>query len=58
VLNRKFIPLLVTFTLFFVLFGVGAVQFEGFGSWRVFFNLFSDNAFLIIAAIGMTFVII
>ncbi len=57
-LNRKFIPLLVTFTLFFVLFGVGAVQFEGFGSWRVFFNLFSDNAFLIIAAIGMTFVII
>ncbi len=57
-LNRKFIPLLVTCSLFFLLFGIGSVQFEGFGSWRVFFNLLSDNAFLIIAAIGMTFVII
>jgi simple sugar transport system permease protein len=34
------------------------VQFEGFGSTQVFFNLFSDNAFLIIAAVGMTFVIL
>lgn len=56
--NRKFIPLIVTCCLFFLLFGVGAVQFEGFGSSRVFFNLLSDNAFLIIAAVGMTFVII
>lgn len=57
-LNRKFIPLLVTCSLFFLLFGIGSWQFEGFGTWRVFFNLFSDNAFLIIAAIGMTFVIL
>lgn len=56
--NRKFIPLIVTCCLFFLLFGIGAAQFEGFGSSRVFFNLLSDNAFLIIAAIGMTFVII
>jgi simple sugar transport system permease protein len=34
------------------------VQFEGFGSLRVFANLFSDNAFLIVTAIGMTFVIL
>lgn len=57
-LNRKFIPLTVTCCLFFLLFGIGAVQFEGFGTPRVFFNLFSDNAFLIIAAVGMTFVIL
>lgn len=57
-LNRKFIPLTITCCLFFLLFGIGSVQFEGFGSARVFFNLFSDNAFLIIAAIGMTFVIL
>jgi ribose/xylose/arabinose/galactoside ABC-type transport system permease subunit len=57
-LNRKYIPLAVTCALFFVLFGIGAFQFEGFGSSRVFFNLLSDNAFLIIAAIGMTFVIL
>lgn len=57
-LNPKFIPLAVTCALFFVLFGVGAIQFDGFGSSRVFFNLLSDNAFLIIAAVGMTFVIL
>ena len=56
--NRKFIPLIVTCCLFFLLFGIGAFQFEGFGSARVFFNLLSDNAFLIIAAVGMTFVIL
>ncbi len=57
-LNRKFIPLAVTCCLFFLLFGVGSIQFEGFGTPRVFFNLLSDNAFLIIAAVGMTFVIL
>ncbi|MCE3253974.1 MAG: sugar transporter permease YjfF [Cellvibrio sp.] len=56
--NPKFIPLAVTCALFFVLFGIGAIQFDGFGSSRVFFNLLSDNAFLIIAAVGMTFVIL
>lgn len=56
--NRKFIPLMVTCALFCLLFGIGALQFEGFGSSRVFFNLLTDNAFLIIAAVGMTFVII
>jgi galactofuranose transport system permease protein len=57
-LNPKYIPLAVTCCLFFLLFGVGSIQFEGFGSTRVFFNLLSDNAFLIIAAVGMTFVIL
>ena len=57
-LNPKFIPLAITCALFFVLFGVGTIQFDGFGSSRVFFNLLSDNAFLIIAAVGMTFVIL
>lgn len=57
-MNRKFIPLYVTCALFFLLFGIGAIQFEHFGSLRVFLNLFTDNSFLIIAAIGMTFVII
>ena len=56
--NRKFIPLIVTCCLFFLLFGIGSVQFESFGTPRVFFNLLTDNAFLIIAAVGMTFVIL
>lgn len=57
-IHKKYIPLIITFALFLVLFSIGAAKFEGFGSARVFFNLLSDNAFLIIAAIGMTFVIL
>lgn len=57
-INRKFIPLYVTCSLFFVLFAIGSIQFESFGTLRVFVNLFEDNAFLIIAAVGMTFVIL
>ncbi len=57
-INRRYFPLLVTCFLFALLFVVGSLRFEGFGSLRVFANLFTDNAFLVIAAIGMTFVII
>lgn len=57
-ISHRYFPLLVTCTLFLVLWIIGAVRFDGFGSGRVFFNLFTDNAFLAIAAIGMTFVIL
>src|SRR5688572_15191302 len=57
-ISHRGLPLLVTCALFLVLFSVGAVQYAGFGSSRVFFNLFTDNAFLVITAIGMTFVIL
>lgn len=57
-INHRFFPLLVTGALFLFLFLAGAVQFDGFGSNRVFFNLLTDNAFLAITAIGMTFVIL
>ncbi|WP_428820184.1 galactofuranose ABC transporter, permease protein YjfF [Microbulbifer sp. MCCC 1A16149] len=56
--NSRFTSLYVTSALFVLLFLVGALQFDGFGSTRVVANLFSDNAFLVITAIGMTFVII
>ncbi|HEX7028253.1 MAG TPA: galactofuranose ABC transporter, permease protein YjfF [Gammaproteobacteria bacterium] len=57
-IGHRYFPLLVTCALFLVLWIIGAVQFDGFGSGRVFFNLFTDNAFLAITAIGMTFVIL
>jgi ribose/xylose/arabinose/galactoside ABC-type transport system permease subunit len=41
-----------------LLFLAGALRFEGFGSLRVVANLLTDNAFLGIAAIGMTLVIL
>lgn len=57
-INSKFISLYVTGGLFVLLFLAGSLQFSGFASTRVVANLFSDNAFLAITAIGMTFVIV
>lgn len=56
--NKRYLPLIVTSSLFILLFVIGSIQFEGFGSLRVFSNIFTDNAFLVITAIGMTFVIL
>lgn len=57
-INSKYTSLYVTGSLFLLLFLVGSLQFDNFGSTRVVANLFSDNAFLAITAIGMSFVII
>jgi simple sugar transport system permease protein len=57
-IGHRYFPLLVTCALFLALWLAGAARFDGFGSSRVFFNLFTDNAFLAITAIGMTFVIL
>jgi simple sugar transport system permease protein len=56
--NLHYLPLMVTISLFAVMFGLGSVLYPGFFSLQVFFNLFIDNAFLFIVAIGMTFVIL
>jgi ribose/xylose/arabinose/galactoside ABC-type transport system permease subunit len=58
ILGHRFFPLLVTLSLFVVAWSIGAAQYTGFGSARVFFNLFTDNAFIAVTAIGMTFVIL
>lgn len=55
---KRFIPLWITASLLLVMFLIGSVQFEGFASVRVVTNLFRDNAFLLITALGMTLVII
>lgn len=57
-LNPRDLPLAVTIGLFVLLFTAGSLLFDGFFSLQVFLNFFIDNAFLAIAAIGMTFVII
>ena len=54
----RLMPTLATFVLFVLLFGVGSVRYEGFTSGQVVANLFIDNAFLIVLAVGMTFVIL
>jgi galactofuranose transport system permease protein len=58
IINSRDIPMLVVMILFVLMFGVGSVMFRGFFSMQNFLNLFIDNAYLIIMAVGMTFVII
>jgi ribose/xylose/arabinose/galactoside ABC-type transport system permease subunit len=52
------ITILATLLLFFSLYGTGSAMFDSFFSIQVFLNLFVDNAFLIIVATGLAFVII
>ena len=51
-------PWMVTLALLLALFGYGAVAYPNFASWGVVRNLLVDNAFLGVAAIGATFVIL
>ena len=56
--SRRYVPLLATFGVFAAIFCIGGLQYHAFFSLRVFLNLFTDNAFLGLCAVGMTFVII
>ncbi len=57
---RKHVPLLATAAVCALLYAAAAVRYrnESFLSWPVLVNLFGDNAFLGLAAIGVTFVIL
>jgi ribose/xylose/arabinose/galactoside ABC-type transport system permease subunit len=57
-MKARNLPILVTLALFLVMFGAGSIAFTGFFSVQNFLNLFIDNAYLLILAVGMTFVII
>ncbi|MCR6685322.1 galactofuranose ABC transporter, permease protein YjfF [Pseudoxanthomonas sp.] len=52
------LALAVTIALFVAMSAAGGVLYEGFLSPQVFLNLFIDNAFLLVVAVGMTFVIL
>ena len=56
--NRRFIPITATALLAIVAYGVGALNFEGLRNSQVFLNLFRNSSYLLISAIGMTFVIL
>ena len=49
---------LVSVALLLVLFGAGGASYTGFASLQVVFNLLIDNAFLLVIAVGMSFVIL
>ncbi|MEU9143726.1 galactofuranose ABC transporter, permease protein YjfF [Streptomyces sp. NPDC048349] len=56
--GRASLPLLVTSVLLVSMFSAGSVQYDGFFSGQVLLNLLIDNAFLLVVAIGMTFVVL
>ncbi|MFJ1792992.1 galactofuranose ABC transporter, permease protein YjfF [Kitasatospora griseola] len=55
---RGQVPLLVTAVLLVSMFGVGSARYDGFLSGQVVLNLLIDNAFLLVVAVGMTFVVL
>ncbi len=59
-IDSKYIPLLASAVVLVGLYAVGCITLgdRGFVSLRVVINLFSENAYLGIAAIGATFVIL
>jgi len=56
--GARYAPTLATAGLFIAMFAVGAGMYPSFLSGQVFLNLFIDNTFLIVLAVGMTFVIL
>jgi ribose/xylose/arabinose/galactoside ABC-type transport system permease subunit len=55
---RRHLPVLITLAVFIVGYLICLAQFPSFASTRVIGNLLTDNAFLGIVAVGMTFVIL
>jgi galactofuranose transport system permease protein len=56
--GARYAPTLATVGLFLAMFAVGSGMYPSFLSGQVFLNLFIDNTFLIVLAVGMTFVIL
>ncbi|MFD0672417.1 galactofuranose ABC transporter, permease protein YjfF [Cohnella sp. GCM10027633] len=56
--KSKYLSIAVTVFLFAVMFLAGSFRYTGFFSMQVVLNLLIDNAFLLVVAVGMTFVIL
>jgi galactofuranose transport system permease protein len=55
---QRYIPLLATASVLVVMYLVGSSNYRGFDHPQVILNIFIDNAFLLVVAAGMTFVIL
>ncbi len=51
-------PVIASLTLLAAMFCAAAVRYEGLASGQVVLNILIDNAFLLVVAVGMTFVIL
>ena len=57
-INERFYPILATLAVLVLLYGYGIFEHRAFSDTYVLGALLTDNAFLIITAVGMTFVIL
>ncbi len=57
-MSEKYLPLMATIAVFVLLFVAGGLLYNHFFSTLVIGDILADNAFVIIAAIGTTFVIL
>ncbi len=56
--NQRFVPLLATAALAVLAYLGGAILYPGMRDPQVFFNILSNNSFLLISAVGSTLVIL
>jgi galactofuranose transport system permease protein len=57
-LKQANISIYATILLFIILFAIGSIKYDNFFTLQVFANLFIDNAYLIVVAVGETFAIL
>jgi simple sugar transport system permease protein len=57
-MKERYAPIVATIAVFILLYGSGSLMYRNFLSTLVLGDLLTDNAFVIIAAIGATFVIL
>ena len=55
---RKYVPVLGTLVLLCVMYAIGIANYDNFANTQILLNIFIDNGFLLVVAVGMTFVIL
>ncbi len=56
--RQRYVPVLATATVLVLMWIGASLYFPAFGDLQVLLNVFKDNAFLLVLAVGMTFVIL
>ncbi|HYN94842.1 MAG TPA: galactofuranose ABC transporter, permease protein YjfF [Pilimelia sp.] len=56
--QQRYVPVLATLAVVALMFAFGYSRNEAFLSGQVYLNVFIDNAFLLVIAVGMTFVLL
>ena len=57
-MSRRYLPILGTLALLVVMYAIGIANYENFYNTQILLNIFIDNSFLLVVAVGMTFVIL